>query len=184
MNLDDETLDALGYGDAVAAHGDTTAYVNTWGHTGTVTESRGSAVLVAQMSDEQRRAYWREKKAAWRARRPDLAKDADRRASRQRGHLPRAARIVRLGGKAPASQPTEAQRLLASARKARWRAAHPEQVRAANTLAQAARRASDADYRERERARNRWRKRLLGTGWRCAVECVVWGMEIDAREVA
>ena len=184
MNLDDDTLDALGYGDAVAAHGDTTAYVNTWGHTGTVTDSRGSAVLVAHMTDEQRRAHWREQKAAWRARRPDLAKDADRRASRQRGHLPRAAWLVRLGGKKKATPQTEAQRIAATARKARWREAHPEQVRAANTAAQAARRASDADYRERERARNRWRKRLLGTGWRCAVECVVWGMEIEAREVA
>lgn len=124
MTLDAETLDALGFGEALdlrdARDSDADRYVVdvTDDANGRMTRSARSVVLVAQMTDEQRRAYWREKKAAWRARRPDLSRDADRRADRYAGSVPMAVHLRRVA----AAAMSESQRKAKRAWAARWRA--------------------------------------------------------------
>lgn len=124
MIFDDDTLDALGYGEALdlrdARDSDVDRFV-----TDAVDNARGrvsrlprNVVLVAHMTDEQRRAYRREKKAAWRARRPDLSHDADRRARRAAGCVPMAVHLRRVGAAAMSASERETKRRWA----ARWRA--------------------------------------------------------------
>ena len=103
MIFDDETLDALGYGEALdlrrdVRDSDAAGYVvdRVDDANGRVTRSARGTVLVAHMTDEQRRAYRREKKAAWRARNPAADADAERRSRRAKGHRSMAVHLRRV----------------------------------------------------------------------------------------
>lgn len=125
MIFDDETLDALGYGEALdlrrdVRDSDAAGYVvdRVDDANGRMTRAARGTVLVAHMSDDQRREYRREKKAAWRARRPDLDADAERRARRKKGHRSMEVHLRRVGAAAMSASERETKRRWA----ARWRA--------------------------------------------------------------
>ena len=125
MIFDDETLDALGYGDALdlrrdARDSDAAGYVvdRVDDANGRMTRAARGTVLVAHMSDDQRRAYRREKKAAWRARNPDADADAERRSRRAKGHRSMEVHLRRVAESAMSASERETKRRWA----ARWRA--------------------------------------------------------------
>ncbi len=157
MIFDDDTLDALGYGEALdlrrdVRDSDAAGYVvdRVDDANGRMTRAARGTVLVAHMTDEQRRAYWRAKKAAWRARRPDLDADAERRSRRLKGHRSMEVHLRRV---AAAKRAPEAR----AEKKRKWRAADAERRRAERAALHAQRPSpremrTSADPRVRDRA--------------------------------
>ena len=125
MIFDDETLDALGYGDTLdlrrdVRDSDAAGYVvdRVDDANGRMTRAARGTVLVAHMSDEQRREYRREKKAAWRARNPAADADAERRSRRAKGHRSMAVHLRRVAEFAMSASERERKKRWSS----RWRA--------------------------------------------------------------